>query len=297
MNLCLGTVQFGMDYGVQDQGRPSEILANEMLTFAFNKGIHCFDTASAYGNAETVLGRFIGKNKKNVDGIQIVSKIPPNALENVSDKTWRDTVLYHAEHSIATLGIDRLYAYLFHNARYIFEEKAVEALLSVTARGFAEKIGVSVYTPEEAMKALEYNEIKVIQVPYNVFDQRLDQCSFFQKAKKKGVEIYARSTLLQGLIMMEPDRLPERMRFASGYLKQFLDICSEYGIAPLKAAVGYVGASPDIDYMVFGADNKTQLAECISMQEERIPAGMVSDLRAAFEAVEEKLVNPVLWNG
>lgn len=297
MNLCLGTVQFGMDYGVQDQGRPSEILANEMLMFAFNKGIHCFDTASAYGNAEAVLGRFIRKNKENLDGIQIVSKMPSNALENVSDKAWPDTVLCHAEYSIATLGIDRLYAYLFHNAGYIFEEKAVEALLSVTSRGFAEKIGVSVYTPEEAMKALEYSEIKVIQIPYNVFDQRLDQCSFFQKAKKKRVEIYARSTLLQGLIMMDPDKLPQRMHFASGYLKRFLDICSEYGIAPLKAAVGYVGASPGIDYMVFGSDNKTQLAEYISMQEESIPAEMVSDLRAAFETVEEKLVNPVLWNG
>lgn len=295
MKLCLGTVQLGMDYGVQEQGRPSETLADEMLAYAFNHGIHCLDTASAYGNAEAVLGRFIEKNKEN-DGIQIVSKMPPNALENISDKAWPDTVLCHAERSIATLGIDSLYAYLFHNVRYIFEEKAVEALLSVTDRGFAEKIGVSVYTPEEAMKALEYNEIKVIQIPYNVFDQRLDQCSFFQKAKKKGVEIYARSTLLQGLIMMDPDRLPERMRFVSGYLKRFLNICNAYGISPLRAAVGYVVESPYIDYLVFGSDNITQLAEYISMREESIPAEMVSDLRAAFETVEEKLVNPVLWN-
>lgn len=297
MKLCLGTVQFGMDYGVQEGGRPSETLANEMLAYAFGQGINCLDTAPAYGDAESVIGRFIRKNKEARDKMRIVSKMPSDILENTPDQAWQDKILSHAEHSLSILGINKLYAYLFHNAGYIFKEKAVESLLSVTGRGYAEKTGVSVYTPEEAMKALEYDGIRVIQIPYNVFDQRLDQCGFFPKAKKKGVEIYARSTLLQGLLMMDPDRLPERMRFASGYLKRFLDICNGYGIAPLKAAVGYVGASPGIDYMVFGSDNKTQLAEYISMQEEHIPTEMISDLRAEFETVGEKLVNPVLWNG
>ena len=295
MKLCLGTVQFGMDYGIQGQGRPTETLADEMLAYAFNQGINCLDTASAYGNAEDVIGNFIKKNKEKFDKIQIISKLPSYSLETVSDKEWTDTALYHAEHSISTLGIDRLYAYLFHHAGYIFQEKAVEALTSVTDRGLAEKIGVSVYSPEEAMKALEYREVKVIQIPYNIFDQRLDQCGFFRKAQKTGVEIYARSTLLQGLVMMDPDRLPEKMNFAAGYLRRFLNICREYNILPLQAAVGYVSASPYIDYMVFGADNKKQLAEYISIRDMGMPKEMMSDLKSAFEAVEEKLVNPALW--
>lgn len=295
MKLCLGTVQFGMDYGIQGQKRPSETLVDEMLAYAFNHGINCLDTASLYGNAEEVIGNFIKKYRKKFDKIQMISKMPSHSLEVVSDKVWSDTMLYHAEHSITTLGIDKLYAYLFHHAGYIFEEKAVEALASVTTKGLAEKIGVSVYSPEEAMKALEYQEIKVIQIPYNVFDQRLDQCGFFQKAKKAGVEIYARSTLLQGMVMMNPDMLPKKMSFAADYLRRFLNICSEYNIPPLQAAVGYVSASPYIDYMVFGADNKKQLAEYISIWDLRMPEEMVYDLKSAFETVEEKLVNPVFW--
>lgn len=295
MKLCLGTVQFGMDYGIQGQKRPSETLVDEMLAYAFNHGINCLDTASLYGNAEKVIGNFIKKYRKKYDKIQMISKMPSHSLEAVSDKVWSDTMLYHAEHSITTLGIDKLYAYLFHHAGYIFEEKAVEALASVTTKGLAEKIGVSVYSPEEAMKALEYHEIKVIQIPYNVFDQRLDQCGFFQKAKKTGVEIYARSTLLQGMVMMNPDMLPEKMSFAADYLRRFLNICSEYNIPPLQAAVGYVSASPYIDYMVFGADNKKQLAEYISIWDLGMPEEMVYDLKSAFETVEEKLVNPVFW--
>lgn len=295
MKLCLGTVQFGMDYGIQGQKRPSETLVDEMLAYAFNHGINCLDTASLYGNAEEVIGNFIKKYRKKFDKIQMISKMPSHSLEVVSDKVWSDTMLYHAEHSITTLGIDKLYAYLFHHAGYIFEEKAVEALASVTTKGLAEKIGVSVYSPEEAMKALEYQEIKVIQIPYNVFDQRLDQCGFFQKAKKAGVEIYARSTLLQGMVMMNPDMLPKKMSFAADYLRRFLNICSEYNIPPLQAAVGYVSASPYIDYMVFGADNKKQLAEYISIWDLGMPEEMVYDLKSAFETVEEKLVNPVFW--
>lgn len=295
MKLCLGTVQFGMDYGIQGQGRPSETVVDEMLTYAFNQGINCLDTAAAYGNAEEVIGNFIKKDKANLGNIQIVTKMPSRILENNSDKAWTDVMLNYAEHSIKTLGVDKLYAYLFHHARHIFDKKAVKALESVTESGLAQKIGVSVYSPEEAMKALEHSEIKVIQIPYNVFDQRLDQCGFFQKAKKIGVEIYARSTLLQGLLMMNPESLPERMYFASDYLKRFLRLCIEYDIPPLKAAVGYVSASPYIDYMVFGVDNKKQLAEYIMLQEDGIPEEMISDLRAAFENVEEKLVNPVLW--
>jgi len=284
-----------MDYGIQGQKRPSETLVDEMLAYAFNHGINCLDTASLYGNAEEVIGNFIKKYRKKFDKIQMISKMPSHSLEVVSDKVWSDTMLYHAEHSITTLGIDKLYAYLFHHAGYIFEEKAVEALASVTTKGLAEKIGVSVYSPEEAMKALEYQEIKVIQIPYNVFDQRLDQCGFFQKAKKAGVEIYARSTLLQGMVMMNPDMLPKKMSFAADYLRRFLNICSEYNIPPLQAAVGYVSASPYIDYMVFGADNKKQLAEYISIWDLGMPEEMVYDLKSAFETVEEKLVNPVFW--
>ncbi len=295
MKLCLGTVQFGMDYGIQGREHPSEILVDEMLVYAFNHGINCLDTASVYGNAEEVIGNFIKKHRKKIDKIQMVSKMPSYSLKTISDKAWSDTMLYHAEHSITTLGIDKLYAYLFHYAGSIFEEKAVDALISVVDKGLAEKIGVSIYSAEEAMKALEYQEIKVIQIPYNVFDQRLDQCGFFQKAKKAGVEIFARSTLLQGLVMMTPDRLPEKMSFAADYLRRFLNICSEYSISPLQTAVGYVSASPYIDYIVFGADNKKQLAEYIAMWDVGLPEEMISDLKSAFEMIEEKLVNPVFW--
>lgn len=296
MKLCLGTVQFGMDYGIQGGTQPSVEAVNEMLSLALNKGIDHFDTASVYGNAQEILGCYKEKHSGRADKMRFISKLAPKAFAEKPKIRWRDTALANITESLHKLKVKKLEAFLFHNAEYIFDEAAVSAFISVCTENLAERAGVSIYTPKEAMKALEYDEIAVIQIPYNVFDQRLDKCGFFEKAKEKGVEIYARSSLLQGLIMMNPGHLPLRMQFAKRYLESFHSVCTEYGILPLNAAVGYVGNHPGINYVVFGADNKAQLQEYLSLQEETLPEEFVKSIQKKFEEVEERLVNPVFWN-
>ncbi len=154
---------------------------------------------------------------------------------------------------------------------------------------------MSVYTPDEARKALEYDMLEVIQVPYNVFDHRLDQCGFFAEAKAKGVVVYARSTLLQGLLLMDAESLPGKVQFAQGYLKRFLRICNRYGQPPLRAAVGYVKKHMGIDYIVFGVDSLAQLKEYRAVMAEGIPDEMAEEFQKEFETVEERLVNPARW--
>ncbi len=296
MKFALGTVQFGIDYGVQGGKKPSEEMVDEMLSLALDKKIYHFDTASSYGNAEELLGRYIEKNSGKALKMNFISKLNPSALADIPQKRWKDVILSNVYDSIKKLNVSELEAFLFHNAKYLFYENAVHAMECVCREKMAKKIGVSIYSPQEAMKALEYDEIKVIQIPYNVFDQRLDKCGFFELARKRGVEVYARSSLLQGLLMLDPNSLPENMRFAEGYIKRFLSICKGYNVSPLKVAVGYVGEHPDIDYVVFGVDNKAQMLEYLSMQKEHLTEDMVKTLQKEFENVEEKLVNPVLWN-
>lgn len=295
MNLCLGTVQFGLNYGIQGNHRLQEDKIFEILSFAIDNDIDIFDTASAYGEAEKILGDYFRKYPENAKKIGIVSKLKPDVFPVKETDKWAEIAVQNAKNSLEIIGIDKFFAYLFHNSSYIFNEKAVEALNEVKKSGLADRIGVSVYTPEEAMKALEYSCIGAIQIPYNVFDHRLDKCGFFEKAKKQGVLVFARSSLLQGLIMMEPDYLPERVAFARGYLAQFLDICRNYGISPFNAAVGYVGKKQGIDYVVFGVDNLSQLNDFISMKSISFPHKMLQEIDNAFENVEEKLVNPSQW--
>lgn len=295
MKYCLGTVQFGLNYGIQGNGRPLEEKTFEMLDLAIDNGIDILDTASAYGDAEIILGDYIRANPKRAEKINIVSKLRPDAFANGNKSEWGAIAVKNAEESRDWLGIKKFAAYLFHNAAYIFDNDAVDALETVKKKGIADRIGVSIYTPEEAMKALEYPSITAVQIPYNVFDQRLDSGGFFEKARAQDVLVFARSTLLQGLAVMNPDGLPSKVSFAEEYLRKFIAICDDYGVPPLNAAVGYVGSKNEIDYVVFGADNISQLNEYISIRETGLPPNMVERIRKTFISVEERLVNPALW--
>lgn len=296
MNFCLGTVQLGIRYGIQNNGRPSPEETEHILSDALDAGIQYFDTAAAYGDAENVLGSFSLRYQKQAEQMRIISKLNPYAFRNIPREKWRDTVLRNAEESLKRVRHDQLAAYLFHNALHIFDPDAVEALDSVRKEGLAQLIGVSVYTTQEALQALEYHQIGAIQIPYNVFDQRFDQCGFFALAKKKKVQIFARSSLLQGLALMQPHQLPDNMRFATPYLTKFLSICNDFNLLPLHAAIGYVSAHPDINYVVFGVDNRVQLSEYIAVRSMDIPQKMREAFAEVFGEVDEKLVNPSLWS-
>lgn len=295
MKYCLGTVQFGLNYGIQENGQPQKEEVDEILSYAIESGIDILDTASAYGEAEDVLGNYIRAYSKISKQVQVVSKLRPDAFTGQPIEKWADIALMNAKESLKRLGIDKFAVYLFHNASYIYDRNAVEALYEVKRQKLADRIGVSIYTPEEAMKALEYSEISAIQIPYNLFDRRLDHCQFFSKAKEKDVLVFARSSLLQGLLMMDPEHLPQKVFFAKDYIKRFLDICREYHLDPLQAAIGYVGCKKEIDYVVFGVDNIDQLKEYLSLKDVKFPSKMIVDMEQAFDNVEERLVNPALW--
>lgn len=295
MKYCLGTVQFGQDYGIQGSIQPQRKAVYEMLSYAIENGIREFDTAAAYGEAEQVLGEYIRAYPDMAEKMNIVSKLHPEAFTSCEKSKWPEAAVKHAEESLEQLGIDQFSAYHFHRAQYLFQPEAVEALYTIKKAGLTSRIGAATYTPEEAMKALETDVIDAIQIPYNVFDRRLDQCGFFEEAGKKNIRIYARSSLLQGLLLMDPNHLPERVSFAKPYLEQFRSICREYQVSLLEAAIGYAASKKETDYIVFGVDNQKQLEEYLAIREKHLSDEMIREFDQAFMNVEEKLVNPVLW--
>ncbi len=295
MKLCLGTVQFGMDYGIQGAHQQSYEKIDEIIDYAIKHGVRVFDSASAYGEAEEILGHFFRRNEVQKKGIKVVSKLAAGLFDNADKDEWAEIAVSNAQQSLDNLSVDTLEAYLFHNASYIYEPYAVNALYEVKKKGLCRRVGASIYSPEEAMKVLEYREIDAIQIPYNVFDQRLDACGFFMKARERNVQVYARSTLLQGLVMMDPRDLPKGMKFAKGYLEDFESICRKYQISKLKAAVSFVEKQEGIDYIVFGVDSLEQLKEYLYMQNETKPDETIEEIRLRYNTVEERLVNPTMW--
>ena len=298
MNYCLGTVQFGLKYGIQNNDKPSEKEVFNILDVAIKYGISVFDTATAYGDSENVLGDYFKYRNINCDKIKVVSKISSDVIFNVCNNSNRDKLVSalsgNVDTSLKRLKIDRLYALLYHDSTSVFNTKKIETLIELKSIGKVDKVGVSLYTPEEALKALEYN-IDIIQVPYNLFDQRLDKIEFFKKAKDKNIEIYARSSLLQGLALMDTNNLPSKVLFAKEYIEKFNNLCKMYNIDRLEAAINYVASNSKIDYIVFGVDNVKHLYEYISCINKNINKKFLVDLKDMFSITNNKLVNPSLW--
>jgi aryl-alcohol dehydrogenase-like predicted oxidoreductase len=164
MKLALGTVQFGLDYGVTNSsGQITIDEVRSILTFAKNNKINTLDTASVYGNSEQVLGCC------GVDNYQIITKMI--SLENSVDE-----VINGFYKSLESLGQKQVEGLLVHDMNNI-ENEQFDALFSklneLKQQGLIEKIGFSTYMPEQVDFLLENFDFDLIQLPFNVFDNRL----------------------------------------------------------------------------------------------------------------------------
>ena len=196
--ICLGAAQLGMDYGVNNlTGKPSLEESRSIVRAAVAKGITTFDTAPAYGDSEQVLGRCFGEFPGEY---VVVSKIP--ALD------WRAgpaavglEVRKGIQATLRNLGTPKLGVCLFHrfDDMYMGGRAALSVLGSLKEEGLVEKIGCSVYTPDEAESCLRLPACEVIQVPFNLADKRLLAFDFFKKARSAARLVFVRSVYLQGL--------------------------------------------------------------------------------------------------
>ncbi|WP_313898443.1 aldo/keto reductase [Lederbergia sp. NSJ-179] len=157
-------------------------------------------------------------------------------------------------------------------------------------------MGVSVYTPTQALKALEYKEIDIIQVPYNILDRRLDQCGFFQRTKKEGVTVFARSVLLQGLLTMNVNELPPQLQAAKPLLNDFENLCKKANATRLEAAISFVHAHEGIDFGIIGVNTLQQLNQILNIFKKKRNDRLIDQLANHFNHVDEKVINPTRWN-
>lgn len=294
--LCLGTVQFGMKYGINNiLGQPSEEEVFEMLDIAIENGIRVIDTARAYGTAEIVLGRYFA-SRKNADFVKIISKLRPNIIEKNKADIY-SAVRRECEETLDRLHVKQLNGYLLHTPEYIYQPKIIEALRTLKEEKLVEHIGVSIYELSEGYAALNTEGIDYIQMPYSVLDQRGMQEGFIQEAKKAGVVVFTRSTFLQGLFMMDKERIPKHLNHVIPYIEKFEKLLDKYSVNKVNALIQFVVQESKIDYLVFGVDTKEQLLQDIGVyQGKSISKELIKELKEAFEDIEKSIIFPSLWS-
>lgn len=294
--LCLGTVQFGMEYGINNQlGRqPACDESFSMLDYALGNGIGVIDTAAAYGEAEQLLGSYI-KKRECRQKVKIISKLKPNIIEegSITGKVVTD----ECKGSLKRLSVDCLDGYLLHTPEYIYNEDIISAFLGLKKDGYVKNIGVSIYRLKEGYAAINTGVMDYIQLPYSILDQRGIKEGFIPAAKEAGIKIFTRSAFLQGLFMMDREFVPAHLKNAVPYLELIEEILGKYGVDKVSAVLAFVQYEKDIDYLVFGVEKKEQLEENIFKSKHgNVPEECIQELKDRINGVSQSVIFPSLWS-
>ena len=294
MNLRLGTVQFGQNYGINGQKQPSLEDSVKMLDFATQNGISNLDTAFAYGTAEDVVGEFIKRKTISREKLNISSKLVPNIMDEVKPEKYEAKVLELIKKQLKRLNTDYLDVYLYHSARYIHNEALLSALQIAKKEGLAKKVGVSVYDPEEVRKGLVSDKVDFMQFPYSIFDQRMLADGIFG-LPLNGTEIDTRSAFIQGLIIMNEEKVPSFLQKAKPIVRKIDEVCEKYNVNRVALAMNFVKQQKSISSLVFGVDNMEQLKQDIEFFNNEIPSNIVNEIAKEFTGIEADIVMPSLW--
>lgn len=286
--LSLGTVQFGLDYGIANKdGKPKDKEVEEIITYLYDSGINAFDTATSYGNSE----ERIGKVFKNLDKLFITSKLSSEDFLNKAEKEVRN--------SLEKLNVNSLFGLLLHDNKVLnnWNEESKTILENLIKKGFIKNFGVSIYTSLEFNKALENEHIRFIQIPFNLFDLRAVNEKWFEKAKAKGKLIFIRSVFLQGLLLLDKERVPEKLSKAKEYLERLEQFASKYEMTKSELALSFVDSVAKDSILLFGCDNLKQAKENLGNYKNLkiLSVSQINEIVKAFKNISEDIYLPTRW--
>ena len=284
--LALGTVQFGMSYGIANQqGQVSRLAAREMLVLANKYAINTLDTAIAYGESEVCLGEI------GTQGYNIITKLPPIPYGCANVSLW---IKEQVQASLLRLCVSKVYAVMLHCPSQLLSpdgQVIYLAMQDLKSSGIVKKIGVSVYDPKELQLIIDKFPIDIVQAPFNLIDRRLNNSGLLKKLKVMGVEIHTRSAFLQGLLLMPRETRPAKFSKWDSLFHIWHNWLSINKLSAVHACLAYSLSFPEIDHIVVGADSVEQLKETIDA------ATSYANLEFPdIQSDEENLINPSNWS-
>lgn len=291
--IGLGTAQFGLDYGISnDMGKTPLRDVRAILNHAIDNGITTLDTAHLYGTSEEVLGKTLCTEHP----FDIVTKIIPIKKEEITEQDI-EVVKGGFEISLKRLKKSCIYGLLLHHTDDLKSKNAkllYEYILQLKTTGKVKKIGVSVYNNEQINYVLDHFSIDLIQIPMNVFDQRLLQTGALKKLKAHNVEIHVRSPFLQGVVFMTPENLPSNLQGLYPSLTRFHALVESAKTTPVSAALTFLMQQREIDKVICGVNNPEHFNALI--QNISILPEIDSVLFSSLGVDDVHLINPSHWN-
>jgi len=284
--LILGTVQFGLKYGINNTiGKPSNDEVLSLLKVAYNSGIRILDTAEAYGNAHQLIGNY--HNIRDNSKFKIITKLPHDIKHNLIKSK---VIEYLNLMKVNTLDVMMFHSFDSFKSNY----NALKTLSELKSNVLINNIGVSVYTNTQLESLLNEDLITVVQLPFNLLDNFSVRGDLINRLKEKGKVIHTRSAFLQGLFFKKSTDDISIVQALKPHLETLNKIAKKQGCSMEELALSYCIKQNNIDNVIIGVDSISQLNANIKA--------------AAYEVNEEALkcvdniyvknldfLNPSLW--
>lgn len=287
MKIALGSAQFGLQYGVSNAfvQVPKKQVQN-ILDECRRLRVTSIDTAIVYGNCEQLLG-MIG-----VSDFNVVTKLPRYNDPTLAPLAW---VEQHVEDSLNRLKLKSLEGIMFHDVGTLKGpegERLVKAVVKLKERGLINKIGVSIYNPEEINCIFETFSPDIIQAPLNVLDRRIVSSGWLEELRQKDVEVHVRSIFLQGLLLMRREKIPVQFEKWSDLWNDWHSLLEKEKLNPVFVCLNFIKSLTGIDRIIVGVNSCEQITEIVK---EWNAAAIKLDT-ARFSTEDDALINPSKWD-
>jgi aryl-alcohol dehydrogenase-like predicted oxidoreductase len=304
--LSLGTVSLGIDYGIRavdDFGRPTEARAIELIRRALDGGVTLIDTSPGYGDAERIVGLAAGPDPRAIIATKVALPAGPYVASafstaDVSAKAVRRTVESSLESSRQALNRDAIDILQIRNAtlEMIEANATTDALLDAKARGLVRALGATVYDESAAMAVIASGHYDVVQVAFNVLDQRKLR-EVIPAARDAEVGVIVRSAFLKGVLTRKAEYLPaelERLRERSEQARNELAARSWARLE--EVAMRFCLSEPRVSTVLTGPRTLDELEASLAA-EAAGPLDAETMARAASLAMDDDdaLLDPSRW--
>ena len=292
--LMLGTVQFGLPYGVANRtGQPSPADVRRIVETAYEGGIHCFDTAAAYGTSEQVLGQAL-VDLGLTDRVCVVTKVRPlNEAELADERLAEQAIEDSVANSRRLLHLERIPIVLFHRET---DAAYLPLLAKLKDRGWLGAHGVSCdHYPEPVLGFLK-QQINAVQLPGNLLDPRHLHSPVLDLAHQQGVKVFIRSVYLQGLLVMPEAEIPTALHAVIPIRRRLFELAAAAGLTPAELALRYLLSVPTVTSVLVGVETIPQIQENLALQARGpLEPDLLEQIHKTVPTLPEICITPRLW--
>lgn len=283
--LAFGAVEIGMPYGMSKADMPTEADAIRLLHAAFDSGINFIDTARQYGESEAIIGKAFKENRSK---IVIATKCRHlhadlNIIESVKE-------------SLAALQTDYIDVYMLHdsNPEIIQHADVLNCFYKLKKDGIIRAAGISTYTPAETKAAIESGVWDVIQVPFNLLDQR--QEPLIKMAHEKGIGIIVRSVLMKGLLTNRKQKLHAALASVEEHIGHLDELAGTYQLTLPTLATRFALSYKEVSSVLVGLDKMEYLHQSLQAANGEYLSGTQLQQSRAMAYPEPDFLNLHHWH-